>query len=65
MHQVWGYNAAGSSGYTKEIALFHDSITREWEFVVRPAIAAPPIVIKLPADVATALRDVLSGYSIA
>lgn len=64
MHQRWGYNAAGPSGYTKEIALFEKD-DGSWQIQVRPSLAAPTIIFDLPADSARALCDVLEGYGIA
>lgn len=61
MKQIWGHNAAGPSGYTKEIGLFLDEATARFEFRVRPSIAAPEIVIPLSPDaicgLETTLRD--------
>jgi hypothetical protein len=64
LEERWGFNAAGTSGYTKEIALF-EKPDGAWQIRVRPSLAAPPIVFDLTNDAARGLRDVLSGYGIA
>lgn len=62
--QVWGFDARGSSGYTKHMALLRHP-TGQLAFVIQPAIATPALTIMLTEEAAQGLRDVLSGYSIA
>lgn len=55
--QVWGLDAAGPSGYTKHIAIFDAG--DHFKIVIKPAMAAPDIVIDLDGYSALALSACL------
>lgn len=53
--QIWGFDAAGPSGYTKHVAVFETP--DGYRLVVKPAMAAPDIVIDIDGLAALTLSE--------